>query len=69
MLGRKWFVAVDLEDAVEHGKNALDFTPRSPYTPITTGFGGCEAVESDSPIKRNLRNIGGLETGRIMLIP
>jgi hypothetical protein len=28
-----------------------------------TGFDGCEAVGSDSPIKRNLRHAGGLSTG------
>jgi hypothetical protein len=33
-----------------------------------TGFGGCDTVDSDSPIKRNLRLAGGLITGKGMLI-
>ncbi len=33
-----------------------------------TGFGGCDTVESDSPIKRKLRVTGALATGREMLI-
>jgi hypothetical protein len=34
-----------------------------------TGFGGCDAVGSDSPIKRNPACAGLLETGRKVLIP
>jgi hypothetical protein len=33
-----------------------------------TGFGGCDTVDSDSPIKRNLRLAGGLVAGKRMLI-
>ncbi len=33
-----------------------------------TGFGGCDTVESGSPIKRNLWCARGLKTGRKLLI-
>jgi hypothetical protein len=32
---RKWFVPQYLQDTARSGKNALDFTFRWPYTPIT----------------------------------
>jgi hypothetical protein len=50
----KWFVPQYLHDRAAREKNALDFTPRWPYTPITNRIlTGCDTVDSDSPIKRN----------------
>jgi len=46
----------------------LTSPPGGPTLQSQTGFGGCEAVEADSPIKRKLRVAGGLVTGREMLI-
>jgi hypothetical protein len=42
---------------------------RGPTLQSQTGFGGCDAVGSDSPIKRNPACAGLLETGRKVLIP
>jgi hypothetical protein len=50
------------------GKMPLTSPLGGPTLQSQTGFGGCDTVESDSPIKRNLWCAGGLETGRIMLI-
>jgi hypothetical protein len=41
----------------------------SPKLQSLTGFGGCDTVEADSPIKRILWCARGLVTGRTMLIP
>jgi hypothetical protein len=40
----------------------------SPKLQSLTGFGGCDTVEADSPIKRILWCARGLVTGRTMLI-
>jgi hypothetical protein len=40
----------------------------SPKLQSLTGFGGCDTVGSDSPIKRILWCARGLVTGRTMLI-
>jgi hypothetical protein len=50
------------------GKMPLTSFPARPTLQSQTGFGGCDAVESDSPIKRNPWCAGGLVTGRTMLI-
>jgi len=54
---------------LDRGKMPLTSPLRGPTLQSQTGFDGCEAVESDSPIKRNLWSARGLTTGRIMLIP
>ncbi len=46
----------------------LTSPPAGPTLQSQTGFGGCDAVDSDSPIKRNPWCAKGLVTGRKMLI-
>jgi hypothetical protein len=46
----------------------LTSPPAGPTLQSQTGFDGCDAVESDSPIKRNPWFAKGLVTGRKMLI-
>jgi hypothetical protein len=50
------------------GKMPLTSPPAGPTLQSQTGFGGCDTVESDSPIKRNPWSAKGLVTGRKMLI-
>jgi hypothetical protein len=46
----------------------LTSPPAGPKLQSQTGFDGCDAVDSDSPIKRNPWCAKGLVTGRKMLI-
>jgi hypothetical protein len=50
------------------GKMPLTSPPARPKLQSQTGFGGCDTVESDSPIKRNPWSARGLTAGRTMLI-
>jgi hypothetical protein len=50
------------------GKLRLTSPVAGPTLQSQTGFGGCDTVESDSPIKRKPWFAGALETGREMLI-
>src|SRR5215469_10332157 len=52
----------------EWGKMPLTSPPAGPTLQSQTGFDGCDAVGSDSPIKRNPWFARGLVTGRKMLI-
>ena len=53
----------------EPEKMPLTSTLASPKLQSLTGFGGCDTVEADSPIKRILWCARGLVTERTMLIP
>jgi hypothetical protein len=46
----------------------LTSPPAGPTLQSQTGFGGCDAVGSDSPIKRNPACAGVLEAGKRVLI-
>jgi hypothetical protein len=46
-------------------KWSLTSPPLGPTLQSQTGFDGCDTVGSDSPIKRNLLHVGGLETGEM----